>query len=331
MGGEILDKPFPDVPGLEDFRACVLRLPGAPARMDRQMRVMLSALGLGLEQVLTFVGQSRPSLAQLQRWILETAGLPAPETLARYGAMVEGKPPPPATQACLDAIEAMAPVLDDAEIARWERDGYAILREAITPQEIAAAAALVWRLSQASPDDRSSWYQPRVQGIMVQHFQSAEQEAVRRSPRIHKAFAQLWGTANLWPSIDRMGFSAPVTQEAPFRASPLHWDCSLHWPIPYAMFGVLYLGDTAPDQGAFRLVPGFHHGLQGWMESLGDQDPRAVYLDDRAVPVAGSAGDLIICRHDLPHGASPNHAQHPRLVQYISMTPEWLSEQDIWR
>jgi ectoine hydroxylase-related dioxygenase (phytanoyl-CoA dioxygenase family) len=97
------------------------------------------------------------------------------------------------------------------------------------------------------------------------------------------------------------------------------------------MFGVLYLTDTAAEQGAFRLVPGFHRRLDAWLDDLGEQDPRSLDLEDEAVPIAGRAGDLIICRHDLPHGASPNRAGSPRLVQYLSMFPPWFEEQSVWR
>lgn len=292
---------------------------------------MLSLLGVGLEQILGHVMRERPSLEELQRWITETAGPPDPDAMARYNAMLDSAPVPEATQRRFDRIEAMAPVLDAMELARWERDGYAILPRAITPAQTRAAADLVWRLAGARPDDPASWYGPRAQGIMIQHFQSPEQDAARRSPRVHKALAQLWGTADLWPTIDRLGFSAPVTARAPFRATPLHWDCSLHQPIPYGMFGVLYLCDTRADQGAFRLVPGFHHRLASWLDELGDADPRQVDLDRHAVPIAAGAGDLIICRHDLPHGASANRADKPRLVQYLTMFPPWLEEQPVWR
>jgi hypothetical protein len=322
---------FPEVPGLDDFLAYATQRCGAAARLTRHMRIMLSMLGLGLEQTLSYVMRERPSLGEFQQWIIRTAGRPDPQSLARYIATLEGALPPKSYDDLFAMIGEMEPVLDAAELERWERDGYVILRQAITPQEAEMAADLVWQMADASPDDPASWYGPRQQGIMIQHFQSPQQEVARRSLRVHKAFAQLWGTADLWPSIDRLGFSPPVTANAPFRATPLHWDCSLKWPIPYNMFGVLYLTDTQKDQGALRLVPGFHHGLETWLEQLGGADPRKVNLDDRVIDIAAGAGDLIICRHDLPHGASPNHADLPRLVQYLTMYPVWLSEQDEWR
>jgi ectoine hydroxylase-related dioxygenase (phytanoyl-CoA dioxygenase family) len=51
----------------------------------------------------------------------------------------------------------------------------------------------------------------------------------------------------------------------------------------------------------------------------------------RAIPIAGGAGDLIVWHQALPHGATPNLANSPRVVQYLNMFPsqhgvnaEWL-------
>ena len=60
--------------------------------------------------------------------------------------------------------------------------------------------------------------------------------------------------------------------------------------------GVLYLTDTAANQGAFRCVPGFHRRIETWLKSLpSGADPRREDLEKfGAVPIAGRAGDLII-------------------------------------
>jgi len=47
-------------------------------------------------------------------------------------------------------------------------------------------------------------------------------------------------------------------------------------------------------------------------------------------PVAAAAGDLIVWRQDLPHGASPNHTDRPRIAQYVNMFPADLQEQSDW-
>ncbi len=305
------------------------RVPFAPC-LDRSERLLLDTLGLGLEQTLAYLG-GQPDYETFLNWIVETAGIPDPPVLARYEATLAGAPLPGAVQDQIAAIDAMPPVLDTADIAQWERDGFVILRNAITPGEVAAAAALIWEANGALPDAPESWYgAARNQGMMVQLFQHPALEPARRSARIHKAYAQLWGSSDLWMIIDRVSFNPPERPSHPFRAPRLHWDVSLVRPIPFAALGVLYLSDTAEDQGAFELVPGFHHRLDAWLDGLAGADPRAVDLSAEAVRVPANAGDLIIWRHDLPHGASPNRAAAPRLAQYVTMYAPGLTHQAEW-
>ncbi|MDG2534831.1 phytanoyl-CoA dioxygenase family protein [Sphingomonas sp. HITSZ_GF] len=294
-------------------------------------KLLLDALGLGLEQVLEFLAAEAPGFEGFCRWIVATAGLPDALTIARYHAALDSAPPPPETAAHLAMIDAMPDALDAGDIAHWGAQGYVILRSAITPEEVAAAATLLWQTVGADPADPSSWYGPRTNGLMVQRFQHAALEPVRRSTRVHKAFAQLWGTSDLWVHIDRMSFNAPVHAHHAFAAPRLHWDVSLVQPIPFGTQAILYLADTDADQGALELVPGFHHGLAEWLETQGDADPRRVDLSDRAVHVPGRAGDLIIWRQDLPHGASPNTAALPRLAQYVNFYAAKMAMQPVWR
>jgi len=294
-------------------------------------RVLLDALGLGLEQTLQFLRLEYPDYPVFEAWIEATAGAPDPVKIARYHATLDGLPPPEPVQALLDKIDAAPPVLDAADLAHWEREGYVILRGAITPGEAAAAAELVWRTVGASPSDPDSWYVQRSSGIMVQHFQGEAMEAPRRSMRVHKAFAQLWGTADLWHLVDRLGFNPPERPGYTFRATQIHWDVSIAQPIPFSTQGILYLTDTAADQGALQLVPGFHRRLaEGWLESIADADPREHDFSRDAVPIAANAGDLIIWRSDIPHGASPNRATLPRLVQYVTMYSAELTPNPVW-
>ena len=263
--------------------------------------------------------------------MLATAGRPDPEKRARYHAWLAGEPTPPATRDRLAAIDAMPDVLDADDLARWDVDGVVVLRAAITRDEAKAVEGLLWRQLGANPDDPASWYGRTTQGIMLQYFQAPVMEAARRSPRLHKAFAQLYDTADLWATTDRLGFNPPETPHHPFPGPHLHWDVSLAQPVPLSMGGILYLTDTAADQGALQVVPGFHHRLAPWLATLGDVDPRQVDLSGEATTAPGNAGDLVIWRGEILHGASPNRARRPRMVQYVAMyRPDWV-EHETWR
>jgi ectoine hydroxylase-related dioxygenase (phytanoyl-CoA dioxygenase family) len=176
----------------------------------------------------------------------------------------------------------------------------------------------------ANSDDPQTWYKkPGTYGIMLQFFHHPALAANRRSQRIHKAFAQIWGTADLWMTVDRVSFNPPQRDDWHFPGPHLHWDTHLEPPIPFSVSGLLYLTDTSADQGAFRCVPGFHRRIADWIESLpAGTDPRSQDLEQLgAIPIAGRAGDLIIWHKSLPHGSGPNQTTRPRIAQYIAMYP----------
>ena len=317
------------IQGLTAFWAHATGRGPKPPSRDKSVRVLLDTLGLGLEQTYSRL-RAQPDYAEFEAWILATAGRPDPLTVARYHAWLDRAEAPAAVHQAQQDIMNAAPVLTADDLAHWDAQGYVILRQAITAEQAAAAEALLWRSVDARPDDPATWYGPRTNGIMVQLFQDPALEAARRSPRIRKAFAQLWGTADLWMTTDRMSFNPPEKPGRTFPGPHLHWDVSLARPIPFATQGILYLTDTAADQGALRVVPGFHRRIDSWLDSLGESNPREMDLSAEARGIAAGAGDLIIWRNDLPHGASPNRTDRPRMAQYINMYSADGESHPVW-
>lgn len=302
--------------------------------MDRRFdHLVLDALGLGLEQVQQFLQQQAPSFDEFERWIETTVGGVAPEQVARFNAIFDGTEPPTGVRRRIAEIDAMPPVLTADDLAHWHEHGYVIVPDAVPEESRAGAERLIWEHFHADPDDPESWYVPNDHGIMVQLFQHPALSANRRSLRVHKAFAQLWGTADLWASCDRVGFNVPERPGWMFRGPHMHWDVSLAQPIPFGTQGILYLTDTPAEQGAFTCVPGFHRRIEAWLSGLpAGADPRGQDLHALgSVPIAGRAGDLIIWDHRLPHAARPNRGKRPRMVQYINFRPANAQEQAAWR
>ena len=294
--------------------------------------LVIHAVGLGLEQTAGYLSREAPSFEAFERWIVATTGGVEPERIARINAAVAGGNPPAETARWLASVQASKPVLSASDLAFWEEHGYVVLHDAVPPATRDAAAQALWEHLGAREDDPQTWYRRSDHGIMVQYFQHPAFEAIRRSPRIHKAFAQLWGTADLWATTDRVGFNPPEREEFKFPGPHLHWDVSVKTPIPLGTGGILYLTDTPPEQGAFTLVPGFQRWGEAWLKNLPPgADPRRqdLYaLGPRAI--GGKAGDLIIWHQALPHGASPNRGTRPRMVQYVNMFPAQFDEQEEW-
>ena len=308
---------------------------GAPLPLpmhDRHLNsLVIHALGIGLEQASDYLA-TQPSFDAFERWIVETTGGIAPLQVARINAAVSGAPCPDEIRRWLDAVEASEPVLSAADLEHWNEHGYVVLHDAVPRDSREAATQALWDHLGAHESDPGTWYRRNDHGIMVQYFQHPAFDANRRSPRIHKAFAQLWNTADLWVTTDRAGFNVPERPGWMFRGPDLHWDVSVKTPIPFGTQGILYLTDTPPEQGAFTLVPGFHRRIESWLETLPPgADPRRKdmhALGSRAI--GGRAGDLVIWHQALPHGASPNRGTRPRMVQYINMLPAEYGEQEEW-
>lgn len=306
-------------------------LRGAEAEAHRT-QIVLAALGVGLEQTMQYVLREAPEFAAFENWIVRTAGAPDAATVARIQALVDGGPAPEAALQLQARIDAMEPVLDADDLAHWDEHGYVVVRQATTPEHSAAAAQAVWEAVRADPADVESWYAHAPRNTMVQMFQHPAFDVNRRSLRIHKAFAQLWGTADLWRSTDRCGFNPPEHPGYPYGGQGMHWDVSLHQPIPFATQGILYLTDTPPEQGALTLVPGFHRRVGDWLAQLpAGVEPRQQDLHALgATPIGAGAGDLVIWHQALPHGPSPNRGTQPRLVQYINLAPAHVPCHDTW-
>ncbi|HWA86224.1 MAG TPA: phytanoyl-CoA dioxygenase family protein [Opitutus sp.] len=293
---------------------------------------VLDALGVGLEQTQQYLLGVAPTFEEFERWIVATSGGVEPDAVARINAAVLGEPPPVAVRRRIAEIDAMAPVLSTADLAHWDEHGYVIVPDAVPELTRIEAEQAIWQHLGANPADPDSWYVSNDHGIMVQFFQHPAFTANRRSVRLHKAFAQLWGTADLWATTDRVGFNVPERPGWKFRGPNLHWDVSLARPIPFATQGILYLTDTPGEQGAFTCVPGFHRRIDAWLDSQpAGADPREQDLHALgSQPIAGRAGDLVIWDHRLPHGSRPNRGTRPRIVQYIDMYPTRFEERAEW-
>lgn len=301
----------------------------------RATNVLFSGLELGLEETMRHLVSVQPSFAAFEAWVLErNGGAVDPAVVARINAALTGQAPPPEAQADTAAIEAMPPVLSPEDLAHWDEHGWVILPDAIPPEACRATAQAIWDVLDMDPDDPATWHdQRRVQQcVFVQLFRHPALDANRRSRRIRKAFAQLWGTAELWVTTDRVGFNPPETPQRPFPGPGIHWDVSLTTPIPLGIQALIYLTDTTAEQGAFALVPGMHRTIGAWLDALPPgHSPRAFAAQHlEMTPIAGKAGDLILWHHALPHGPTPNRADRPRLVHYVKMFPADFGYNPVW-
>ena len=290
---------------------------------------LLCGLRLGLRETYDHLLQKASSLAEFEDWILaRNGGSIAPDRIERLNAALSdwgriGEPADP------NAV----PVLTETDFEFWNANGYVVVRDAVPSANCQAAVDAICAFLEVDLDRSETWYRGRQgHSIWVPLLHHPALLANRESPRIHRAFAQLWGREDLWANVDQTGFNPPEKPGWPFPGPHLHWDVSLTQPIPFGLQGILYLVDTPADQGAFTCVPGFHRVIDAWLAGLGQgDDPRHQDLSAGAVPIAGRAGDLVIWHHCLPHGSSPNRATLPRIVQYLTLRPSTWGFNPEWR
>jgi hypothetical protein len=320
--------------GIEELRTYWARqcAPESATPLPRDVeKTLLAGLRLNVLETLRYLHHQRPSYGEFEAWVRARNGGELKEAeLGRLRHALAGESVGTEVGS-LDHVEGLS--ADD--LAHWDAHGYVILRNAIDPGAAEAAEMAVYDFLGMDRDDPDSWYRESLgHSIWVPLLRHPALVANRLSPRIHKAHAQLWGREDLWVTIDQVGFNPPERNNWPFPGPHLHWDATLAEPHCFELQGILYLADVAENQGAFSCVPGFHRRLKEWLKTV----PVGVNVHDHArntltmKPIAAKRGDMIIWHHHLPHGSSPNRAQRPRVVQYMSLWPtrfayteEWLS------
>lgn len=274
----------------------------------RQLEALYS-LGIAMEDALGYIYENRPDADQFLRWI-------------------DGR------KRIFPPIEECENVLSKEDLEFWEANGYLVVRAAIEPALCAESCKAIWEYLDKSPDDPQSWpgASKGTRGMMLQFSDHPSLDALRNSPKIRKAYEQLYGHSNIYKTIDKTSFNLPESSGHSFAGSALHWDVSLHQPIADQFQGLLYLTSTGADDGAFHCVPGFHRRIGDWLKEVPDGElPREYALKHlQSIPVPGEAGDFVIWHQALPHCATPNKGAAPRLVFYMTYLPEGNEEPELW-
>jgi Phytanoyl-CoA dioxygenase (PhyH) len=299
----------------------------APGEEDLDT-TLLCGLRLGLRETLLFLNAARPSYDEFEAWIVERNGGAMDEgSLTRLKRALDGETVGPEVD--IDGAEG----LSAEDLEHWGEHGYVVLKGAVPLEDAQAAELAIYEYLEMDPERPESWYGGR-QGhtIWVSMLRHPAFCSNRQSPRMVKAFAQLWGREDLWVNVDQGGLNPPERKGWPFPGPHLHWDTTLAAPHHFGVQGILYLAETAEDQGAFSCVPGFQKKLGAWLESLPEGvDARAEALRTLTMnPIAAKAGDMVLWHQSLPHGSSPNRAERPRVAQYITMKPTRWDHHQKW-
>ncbi|MBP1993691.1 phytanoyl-CoA dioxygenase family protein [Paenibacillus eucommiae] len=220
----------------------------------------------------------------------------------------------------------------------FHTNGYIVVKGVVPKSNCDNLIEAIWQFTGQQPDDPESWYRPAAgmdtfwkhqqEGMLPLYHHQAMWDN-RQNPRLYQAFAELLEEEKLWVSIDRVNMKPPRRDDfTQFNTGFIHWDTdtsNLTFPLSRPRFvqGVLYLADTAANQGGFQCVPSIYRDFENWIKTQpADRHPT---LPDTTgheiVAIPGEAGDLLIWDGLLAHGNGQNYTTEPRLAQYITMFP----------
>jgi len=225
-------------------------------------------------------------------------------------------------------------VLSETDWQFWVHNGYVVVKNAVPREQALRTAAFVWEFEDKKPDDPATWYSaPRAEMQMKELVGSGMVEVYnhqrlwdnRQTQRVYEAFTDIWGTDQLWVTIDRANLNFPLRPGDTFKGF-IHWDYDPETK-PQNVQGVLALADqTDENMGGFQCIPELFRTYDTWkLSQPADRDrfkPDITGFEDQLVKVRLEAGDLLIFHSMQPHGIRPNHSKDKvRIAQYISMMP----------
>jgi hypothetical protein len=184
-----------------------------------------------------------------------------------------------------------------ADVGRFERDGYVVVRRAFAPADGLAMERQWWRELEDTHgirrDDRSSWRQ--LPGDLKAAKRDPRQAAILTG-QVRGVLDDLLGQAAWTPPRDwgrpLVTFPEPGDWELP--TGHRHWDnpCELHLDRPKGLFVVSFIGSVAPRGGGTLILSG---------------SPRLLIQQERQIPASQRRGSIGALRERF-------HRSHPWLM-----------------
>lgn len=235
-------------------------------------------------------------------------------------------------------------VLSEADWDFWIANGYVIIKNAVPKEQVKKLADYLWQYEDKDQNDVSTWYKkPNAQMQMAELNNTGMVEIYnhqylwdnRQHPKVHAAFADIWGTEKLWANIDRANLNFPLRPGFEYKGF-IHWDYDPETK-PQNVQGVLALADQTDEQmGGFQCIPELYRTYETW--KLTQPQNRDHFKPDitgfELIKVKMEAGDLLIFNSSLPHGIRPNNSgDKVRIAQYVSMMPAQEDNEELrqWR
>lgn len=214
--------------------------------------------------------------------------------------------------------------LSDADVAFYRENGYILVPDVVSAEEIARLRAVTDELVEQSRqvrengdvydlEDSHAPDRPRVRRIKTPHKWRDVYASIVRHPNIITVLRRLIG-----PNIRFDTSKLNMKSEAGGAPVGWHQDWAFypHTNDDLCATGLM-LDDVGLDNGPMMVVPGSHlgptydHHVDGHFCGA-INDPAADDIYAKAVPLTGTAGSLTVHHVRIVHGSAPNRSSRPR-------------------
>ena len=221
--------------------------------------------------------------------------------------------------------------------AFYDKNGYLLVKDAVTPGQLARLRDITYRLIDGSRsvtqsndvydlDKGHSADEPRLTRVKLPHKRDPYFWDLIRNSRLTGVLTDLLGPhTNLLTS--KLNTKAPGGG----RAVEWHQDWAFYPATNDSLlaFGLM-LEDVDEANGPLMVIPGTHkgpvlsHQANGYFAGAIDpEDP--LFEKHKAVTLTGKAGDMTVHHARVLHGSAPNMSDHNRLILFYE-----CSASDAW-
>ena len=219
-------------------------------------------------------------------------------------------------------------MLSRDQIQFYHDNGYLLVEDAVTPEQLAALRRITHEFIERSRDvtesdevfdldEGHSRAQPRLTRIKLPHKQHPVYDETLKSERITGVLRDLLG-----PAVALQ--TSKLNTKAPGGGAAVEWHQD--WAFyPHTHDGLLALGlmleDVDEANGPLMVVPGSHkgpilshHAGDVFCGAVDPDDP--LFEKERAVTLTGKAGDMTVHHVRTLHGSAPNRSDRPRFILF---------------
>jgi ectoine hydroxylase-related dioxygenase (phytanoyl-CoA dioxygenase family) len=222
-------------------------------------------------------------------------------------------------------------MLTEAQRQAYERDGFIVVPDVFSPEEIDELRRVTDEFVRASSgvtandnvydlEDTHTPQEPRVRRLKAPHAIDPAYFRASRNEKVVEILKDLWGTVRFDTgklNMKSAGYGAPIEWHQDWAFYP-------HTNEDLAAVGIM-IDDVDLENGPMLVVPGSHkgpihdhHGPNG--RFCGAMDPEKCDIDlSRAHPCLGKAGSITVHHVRAVHGSATNFSGRPRrflLYQY---------------